>query len=167
LLRSDPVTHDVPIVVLTESPTRPDQVVALGADAVLVKPCAPEALLLEMDRLLQQSAVLRERGRAAQLKVAEQLERSTRLIERSHAVSRRQTLSRAHIRRDTTAPPAVPPTLMCPLCTRPLRYERSHLGGVNAQHTEQWDYYQCSSGCGEFQYRQRTRKVRRVAGGLR
>jgi hypothetical protein len=32
---------------------------------------------------------------------------------------------------------------------------------VSARFSEQWDYYDCST-CGAFQYRQRTRKLRRV-----
>jgi hypothetical protein len=44
-------------------------------------------------------------------------------------------------------------------------YEHSHVGGVSQRHPEQWDYYRCSA-CGRFQYRQRTRKLRRVDGPL-
>jgi hypothetical protein len=44
-----------------------------------------------------------------------------------------------------------------------LTYERSHIGGVSERNSEQWDYYECPSGCGTFQYRQRTRKLRRVS----
>ncbi len=29
------------------------------------------------------------------------------------------------------------------------------------RHAEQWDYYECPTGCGPFQYRHRTRKLRR------
>jgi hypothetical protein len=38
----------------------------------------------------------------------------------------------------------------------------SHVGGVNSLHREQWDYFSCPAGCGTFQYRQRTRRVRRM-----
>jgi hypothetical protein len=37
----------------------------------------------------------------------------------------------------------------------------SCIGGVNARHPEQWDYFICAA-CGAFQYRQRTRKLRRL-----
>jgi hypothetical protein len=43
-----------------------------------------------------------------------------------------------------------------------LQYLRSHVGGVSALNSEQWDYYECAAGCGTFQYRQRTRKLRQV-----
>ncbi len=52
--------------------------------------------------------------------------------------------------------------MTCPRCDRPLLYEKSHVGGVNARELEQWDYFECPQGCGTFQYRQRTRKLRRV-----
>jgi hypothetical protein len=71
-------------------------------------------------------------------------------------------LSRTHHRHDTTAPPLTPPVLVCPSCDQPLMYQRSHVGGVSARHQEQWDYYECVAGCGSFQYRQRTRRLRRV-----
>ena len=37
------------------------------------------------------------------------------------------------------------------------------LGGVTAKFSEQWDYYRCPAGCGAFQYRHRTRRVKRRA----
>jgi two-component system chemotaxis response regulator CheY len=55
------------------------------------------------------------------------------------------------------------PELLCPSCNHWLRYQHSHIGGINDRHPEQWDYYVCSASCGPFQYRQRTRKLRRVA----
>jgi CheY-like chemotaxis protein len=136
---------------------------ASGADAVLVKPCLPETLFGEMRRLLALSTDLRERARATRVRAAEQMDRSDRLLDRSRRITRRQTLSRAHSRHDTMEPPAEPPPLVCPNCDQPLRYERSHIGGVNARNAEQWDYYECAAGCGTFQYRQRTRKLRRVS----
>ena len=64
--------------------------------------------------------------------------------------------------RDTTEPPTAAPELVCPTCDQPLKYLKSHVGGVSARHAEQWDYYECAGGCRTFQYRQRTRKLRRV-----
>jgi len=60
----------------------------------------------------------------------------------------------------TTEPPTPPPMLHCPSCDERLRYLRSYLAGTR-RHPEQWDDYVCSR-CGKFQYRQRTRKLRRV-----
>ena len=73
----------------------------------------------------------------------------------------RTALSKAHQRFTTTAPPAEPPALTCPTCDRPLTYEQSHIGGVSDRHPEQWDDFTCST-CGTFQYRHRTRKLRRA-----
>jgi hypothetical protein len=88
--------------------------------------------------------------------------RSDRLIERSREVGRRTMLSKAHARHDTTTPAVLPPALVCPACDVPLRYLRSHIGGVNARNPEQWDYFECTRGCGTFQYRERTRKLRKM-----
>ena len=162
LLRQDQATRSIPIVIVTSDRASVDRAKLVGADAVLVKPCLPETLLVEISRLLDQSFELRARGLAARGRMHEQMLRSDRLIEQSHANIRRVTLSRAHTRHDTTAPPLTPPTLVCPACDSPLRYLRSHVGGVNSRHSEQWDYFECLVGCGTFQYRQRTRKLRKA-----
>jgi CheY-like chemotaxis protein len=163
LLRQDEATRPIPIVVVTgdafEADVRRAQMA--GADAVLIKPCLPDALGVEIARLLDQSSALRERARAVREKADEQLEKSPGLIQRSRAVARRTMLSRTHARHDTTTPPTVPPVLMCPSCDRMLRYLRSHIGGVSIHYQEQWDYFECPGGCGTFQYRERTRKLRR------
>ena len=36
------------------------------------------------------------------------------------------------------------------------------VGGVSARDPEQWDYYTCPGACGQFRYRQRTRKLQPV-----
>jgi hypothetical protein len=94
-------------------------------------------------------------------KIPNQLEHSDRVIEKSRATSRR-IMSRTHRRGETDAPPAPPPALVCPDCDRALDYKSSQVGGVSARNAEQWDYFICSRGCGTFQYRQRTRKLRKV-----
>lgn len=164
VLRSDASTRDIPIVFVTGTGSSHDLQRAhqAGADAVLVKPCLPGTLLAEMRRLIDTSAELRERGRALSARIRQQLERSDDLLKQSRQQVRRQTLSRSHLRGETTGPPAVPPALLCPRCDQPLRYERSHVGGVNAHNAEQWDYFECGGGCGTFQFRQRTRKLRPV-----
>ena len=163
LLRQDEATSAIPIVVVTGDAFDTDvrRAQMAGADAVLIKPCLPEALGAEIVRLLDQSSVLRERARAVREKAHDQLEKSGRLIQRSRVVARRPMLSRSHARHDTTTPPTVPPVLMCPSCDRMLRYLHSHIGGVSIRHQEQWDYFECPGDCGTFQYRARTRKLRR------
>ena len=164
LLRQDVATRAIPIVVVTHDNFEADvmRVWQAGADAVLIKPCLPEDLLAEIQRLLARSAALRQRAGAVRERMRDQLAKSDRLIEHSHAVVRRQMLSSAHFRHETTTPPLIPPPLVCPSCDQPLRYLRSHVGGVSARHPEQWDYFDCAAGCGQFQYRERTRKLRRA-----
>jgi CheY-like chemotaxis protein len=162
LLRHDAATRGIPIVMVTREAFADEvqRAETAGADAVLAKPCRPETLFAEIQRLVRLSADLRERSRAARERMHEQLSRSGTLLDRSRR--RRTMLSSAHTRHDTTTPPITPPALLCPECAQPLRYVRSHIGGVTAQNSEQWDYFDCSGGCGIFQYRERTRKLRRV-----
>jgi len=162
LLRTDALTREIPLIVVTGDGFENDvkRAKLAGADTVLVKPCLPQTLLTEMHRLLEYSVELRERATRVRERVAEQLVRSQALLERSHT-SHQRMLSRSHDRHETIRPALAPPALVCPACDHPLRYERSQIGGVSAKNSEQWDYYECPTGCGVFQYRQRTRKLRK------
>jgi two-component system cell cycle response regulator DivK len=164
LLRHDPTTHSIPIVVVTGDafPADVERARKAGADAVLVKPCLPERLLVEMRRVLETSAELRQHAHAVRTKLSTQLTRAERAMERSRETMRNYPLSRAYNRHTTTTPAVPPPALICPVCDHSLAYLRSHVGGVSERHAEQWDYFECPAGCGTFQYRQRTRKLRRV-----
>jgi CheY-like chemotaxis protein len=163
LLRRDTITSAIPIVVVTADALAANvrRAEVAGADAVLVKPCRPEALVAEMSRLLDQSSVLRERARALREATRSQIDQTGEPFPGSRLTARRPMLSHSHTRHDTTTPPATPPALLCPSCDRPLRYLRSHIGGVSARHQEQWDYFDCPGGCGVFEYRERTRKLRK------
>jgi len=153
LLREDALTRWIPIVVVTADAfeTAISRAHHSGADAVLVKPCLPERLAEELARVLSGTAQ-RPEAIAARVEVTAPAERV-----------RRTTLSRAHRRGDTTAPALTPPVVVCPVCDLQLTYVKSHLGGVSARPPEQWDDYECANGCGIFQYRHRTRKLRRVS----
>jgi CheY-like chemotaxis protein len=154
LLRTDAKTHRVPVLFLTAtSPAQSDRARLAGADAVLAKPCLPERLLLEMDWLIEHLEELQAKRTPG---VSQTLPEAP-----DRPGGKRTTQVRARRRFVTTTPQLVPPDLVCPLCERRLAYDRSHLGGVSDRHPEQWDYYVCVS-CGTFQYRQRTRKLRRV-----
>jgi hypothetical protein len=59
----------------------------------------------------------------------------------------------------TSTPDTPPRDLSCPICDVPLVYRHTIIGGV--QPVERWDYFDCRR-CGEFVYRQRTRKLRRT-----
>jgi CheY-like chemotaxis protein len=162
LLRRDVATHSVPIVIVTSRvlPAEVHTAKAAGADIVLAKPFALDMLRAELQRLAEQSAQLRERSRRSRDPIPALLAKSDALIQRSR--TRRTPLSRAHVRGETTAPPLTPPSAFCPECDRKLVYRRSQVGGVTATHSEQWDYFECPGACGSFQYRHRTRKLRRL-----
>jgi CheY-like chemotaxis protein len=154
ILTHDAITAEVPVVFLSGDarPTQMERAWNAGADAVLTKPCRPEALVDEIRRLITQSRDARRASTATRSRMA----RASFAPGPSHPMK-----VRAHQRFDTTQPPLLPPSLYCPSCDQPLVYEHSHIGGVSALHTEQWDYFACAS-CGTFEYRQRTRKLRAV-----
>ena len=56
-----------------------------------------------------------------------------------------------------SADPA-PPRLACPSCDAFLLYQQTVISGV---HPERWDLFTCSA-CGPYEYRHRTRRLRRV-----
>lgn len=164
LLRHDSQTAGTPIVMITGDayPSDLARAHAAGADVVLVKPCLPDRLAAEIRRVLSQSQEIRQRAREARDAVADQLLRAEDALGRSRSLTRKYNLKLTHKRGDTTTPPIVPPSLLCPSCDRALSYQRSHVGGVSIRHQEQWDYFACAAGCGTFQYRVRTRKLRKV-----
>ena len=154
ILRLDTVTAHVPILAISnrdDSGVR-DRAFRSGADAVLVRPIASERIASETQRLMAETPALRL-GAAAT--------RDTVHGRRTQPASDRGRLSKSFSRFTTTTPPAQPPQLLCPSCDTPLAYQHSYVGGVSEKHAEQWDRYLCSS-CGAFQYRHRTRSLRRV-----
>jgi CheY-like chemotaxis protein len=163
ILRRDALTRQVPIVVVTGEmrPAALERAHHVGADAVLIKPTPLEVIRFEVQRLLSTSAELRNRSAEILQQSASQQRVSAALLARSKGRPR-MMLSRAYPRGETTTPFTPPPTLSCPVCDQQLHYERSHIGGVSARHPEQWDYYACPRGCGDFQYRQRTRRTRQL-----
>ena len=164
LLRRDCSTAHIPIVFVSSDATSAN-VARAGAAAmgVLTKPVLPEALLELIEEVLQRSQELRRRSTAAQATAQTRSARATAVQERVRQQrAAGMTLKKALQRGDTVVPPTAPPTLMCPNCDKPLRYLRSHLGGVSVKHREQWDYFECPRRCGTFEYRTRTRKLKRV-----
>ena len=163
VLRDDRDAKDIRIIFLTGDGYASDlaRAEATGADAVLVKPCLPAVLAQAISRLFSKGAEVRERSDRAIAKAALKLEVAKQTVERTRAS--REMLSHTHRRRDTTTPPLTVPNLRCVQCDAPLRYVKSYIGGVSVKQQEQWDYFECVNGCGTFQYRQRTRTVRRLA----
>jgi DNA-binding response OmpR family regulator len=117
-----------------------------GADQILHKPVTIDRIVSECQRLLNTGDHERTEAVPPDADGA------------AAAKNRPQSQSKSFARCTTTSPRFTPPVLLCPSCDRPLTYERSHIGGVNARAAEQWDDYSCTS-CGTFQYRQRTRKL--------
>lgn len=146
-LHGDEKTARVRIIVLDGGERMMARAWSAGADGVVVTPCPPEILLDELTRLSAEShGRPTPRGTVAETLGAPTLNRSA---------------TRKHQRFETTHPPLEAPALQCPSCDGPLRYERSHVGGVSDRNPEQWDRFMCPT-CGTFEYRQRTRKLRRV-----
>jgi len=163
LLRHDSTTRVVPILMVTAE-TQPKELARAresGADVVLSKPAATEVILNEIRRLLAPQGDNR-RSRAMREHVAAQLKKAVDLIETSS--SQHRTLEHRQARYATSTPPFKPPSLVCPVCQIPLRYEQSQIGGVSTHHTEQWDRFRCAAtrSCGAFEYRHRTRKLRKT-----
>ena len=113
----------------------------------------------EAHRLMLRSRDLRDPSDRL-LEAATLLDKSESRLQSSKPLKVTQT--RGHRRYDTAQPPMAPPDVLCPSCDRPLRYEFSHIGGVTARDSEQWDSYACSGSCGRFEHRQRTRRLRHV-----
>ena len=170
LLRQDLSTFAVPIVLLTDvSEEETRRGLRAGATTVLGNPCLPDSLINEVRRLLQSQ----DTGRASHSLGPETPSITTSSFDDTTSSSddsrhptqpgqRRAMLNHSFGRGTTTEPSVVPPTLACPSCFQSLRYLQSYIGGVSARLPEQWDYYQCETGCGTFQYRHRTRKLRQI-----
>jgi CheY-like chemotaxis protein len=160
LLRRDPLTAGVPILVVTAAQPE-ERAERIGVDALLLKPTAPDSLVREARRLLATPRAPDSPSSLARRYPTAHQEQSVDRLAPS-GTQRGITCAKAHQRFTTTSPPKSPPALSCPSCDRTLKYEKSHIGGVSDRHSEQWDYFTCSSGCGVFQYRQRTRRVRHL-----
>ena len=149
VLRRDLQTRSVPVFVVTgESRTSAlEHAWDAGADLVFMKPLTPEALLREAQRFIGDAPTTTHRPPALMTMEQPALGRKAAKAQRRYPT--------------TTRPPISPPQLICPLCDRRLTYERSHIGGVKRQQ-EQWDRYVCGGACGAYEYRQRTRTLRKV-----
>jgi len=153
ILRRDSATARIPILLVTSDGRTAElaRAKAAGASAVLVKPATPEQMLEESRRLLAVMAPpsAPEAETAAAPEAAPPLRSGRRM-------------SKSLVRISTTTPPLAPPRAVCPSCDRLLTYRHSHTGGVNARQPEQWDWYLCPGQCGMFEYRHRTRSLRRL-----
>jgi hypothetical protein len=60
----------------------------------------------------------------------------------------------------TRNPPADPPRLDCPKCSRRLTYVQSFLSGADP--IEQWDQFACAGCTRVYDYRHRTGRLRPI-----
>lgn len=150
MLRSDPATRSIRIVLLTTTDHPGDIVRAksAGADVTLPAACTIEAIAAAMREAAEQARA--DSNRATPSPQSEPAPAGE---------SRHRPRTRTIRREQTTSPPLAPPSLHCPSCQSPLIYQHSQTGGVNESAFEQWDYFRCHV-CGPFQYRHRTRKLR-------
>lgn len=150
ILRRDHATARIPILVVTSDARTADlaRAKAAGASVVLVKPATPEQVLAESRRLLANTLPLPAPTQAP--------------ISEAAVAPRPRRMSKSFARISTTTPPLTPPRAICPSCDRLLTYKHSHVGGVTERQREQWDWYMCAASCGIFEYRHRTRKLRRL-----
>jgi len=155
LLRSDPATRHVPIVMVMSTTNSAERTRALrAADAVISKP-------FDVDELTESVRRILDAGRSDGAASPQSASAGAAPDEMRTGSPRRFCMSRRLQRQWTTSPPLTPPLLRCPSCDAALLYERSHVGGVSERAIEQWDYFTCAR-CGPFQYRHRTRKLKRA-----
>ena len=162
VIRMDHLTSSIPIVVVTGDSTDQRRALSAGADSVLPKPCSPDALSREIKQLLVTTQALRDEARQMRGESESAQMDLRRLLDGTEAARKRVMLNHVHERYATNVPTTPAPALVCPNCYEPLRYMNSYIGGVSTRHPEQWDYFECRTGCGAFQYRHRTRKLRQI-----
>jgi two-component system, cell cycle response regulator DivK len=88
-LRDDERTRSKPLIVLTACTFEPDQSRAFGAgcDVFLPKPCLPEMLLQEVQRLIEQSRRLRRRVEAVQEQGRQRVRHAKATLENADALA--------------------------------------------------------------------------------
>jgi CheY-like chemotaxis protein len=156
ILRRDRSTTRTPILVVTGETRAAElqRIRDVGVDEVLLKPVPVDVLTRAVEQLV---AATHETCRGSWPGASQRTGWSASLP----GVARPATAVARARRELTTTPPLVAPALTCPTCDRALTYCFSQMGGVSDRFSEQWDYFSCPS-CGAFQYRQRTRKVRKL-----
>jgi DNA-binding response OmpR family regulator len=134
-------TADTPLVAVTDADPAKIRDTAGVFTSVFYKPVPLNQMVRRVRWLSLKSAVLRELGERARARIPELVARSTELLGRSHALSRRC----ADITR--VDPDLLTSTVrLCPKCRRTLTFSerRAHEGTT-------FDYYSpCRNGCGLF-----------------
>lgn len=144
-IKRDPHTAHIPVLVLSGTPIEelPAET-QLDADAVLLKPVLPDALLERAQSLIKRCASLRARSTAA--------------LERAYSLLNQNLQARERGREFINA--VGKRARACPKCRTPLEWlERGTISGVD------YDYYRwCGKGCGLFCYDRRAATWIKLAG---
>ena len=72
---------------------------------------------------------------------------------------------RIHRSEHTRQPPTAPPVIVCPMCDFPLTYQQSVLAGPMPR--ERWDQFVCRRCRLAFEYRHRTRELKRTGAAFK
>jgi DNA-binding response OmpR family regulator len=134
VLQRDPDTVHVPTLVVSDADDASDlERGRQGGAAVVVMATTPDALVARATELV----AARTAGRDRRVQIDQ-------------------------LRATATAPQRAIAGPPCPDCGAALTFDRTHTTRVGRR-TEQWVHYRCRRGCGEFEYRQRTRKMRKIS----
>lgn len=150
-IKQDERTSRIPVIALTGRTVDHDTMVAVaaGCESVLTKPCPPDELRREIQRVLRRTRDLRMKTKMVKARAPSRLERAT-------PCDRSQVLASRALGRRAAIDPANTP-VPCPHCGQPLTWlETQTLSGIR------YDYFaRCQSGCGEYFFDHAMRKFRR------
>lgn len=154
VLRADPETRHTRVLAIAGPLSAKDTMRTrrLRIDVVLPQPTDVTAVLAAAQRLCAASTVAAAPGGEASAPAC-----------KSPVNARVGKRLAAFHRYVTTTPPQTPPEVWCPGCMAWLVYKMSRIGGVSSRNAEQWDEFFCEGGCGSFEYRHRTRRLRTIA----
>jgi CheY-like chemotaxis protein len=140
ILRRDRSTSSIPLIMVTDehTPAVLEQAPPV-TDAVFIRPVDPGQLIDKVHDLLARGGNAVYRSRQIRAKLRLEVKAAGQFV-----------------------PPAAAPVLHCPDCNSLLIHLQTHMGGVGAKR-ERWDDYRCPRGCGDFNYRHRTKRIRRIA----
>lgn len=154
LLRNDPQTRAVPIIVVTAE-VRPAVLLPLrrlGGVTVLTKPVSVDRLKAAVERVHNGTGDAEESSEQDEDVAVDAVPRAPY-----------QTSATRRFRRsETSAPATLPPPLRCPACDRQLEFRKSRIGGVTRRDAERWDELGCPACRQSFEYRHRTKSLRPI-----
>jgi two-component system cell cycle response regulator DivK len=162
ILRRDRHTAHVPFVAVTAEARleHAERAKKAGADAVLIKPVSIDTVVATVLRLVEDCRNLTARMQVLTQRMNAVQQQSMSLVAETRSLVR--SARKSYTRTSTFEPAEPSPSLLCPDCARLLTYVETEYGGVSARHAERWDQLVCQTGCGRFEYRFRTKALRRL-----